>query len=125
MPQEIGESREAWGKGVMQLVEDFAKKTKSDEPYYIVFSAKYDPNTSEQMGRGVFRQAIKAYYHRPPKVLGVLVWYVDKRMGVLDFVPELSCPYDVPLDQELLSDKSEDKLTRVMDQGKNLNVLVS
>lgn len=121
MAQEIGESREAWGLKVMQLVEDFSNQMKQEtKPYYIVYAAKPDAGQP-----GVFRQTIKAYYHRPPALLGILVWYVDNRHGILRLVPELSSPPDVPLDPKLLSDKAEDASARVMAQGEKMKVLVS
>lgn len=121
MSQEIGEAREAWGWDVMRLVEDFANKTKGDvKPFYIVYACKRD--TAFQ---GVYRQTVKAYYQKPPKMLGILVWYVDHSKSEFRFCPELSAPPDVPLDPKLLSDKASDASTRVMEQGKAVNALVS
>lgn len=126
MVQTIGESREAWGQEVWQKAEDFANNMKKEvKPFYIVYAAKYDPHSSEKLGRGVYRQTMKAYYHRPEPMLGILVWYVDNAQGIFQFIPELSAPPDVPLDPSLMSDKSEDKSERVMSQGQKLNVLVS
>lgn len=121
MAQEMGESRDAWGMGVLKLVENFANNMKhEDKPYYIVYAAKqdrYDPQ--------VFRQTIKAYYHKPAPLLGILVWYVDNAQGRLDFMPELSAPPDVPLDSRLLSLDSKDQFSSVMSQGKKLHAIVS
>lgn len=125
MAQEIGESREVWGRDVMQMAENFAKNTKSDKPFYIVYAAKYDPNASKDAGRGAFRQTFKAYHQRPPKILGVLVWFVNHSLGQFDFVPELSSPPDLPLDPSLLSDRSEDQSVRVMNQAQDVGVLLS
>lgn len=90
------------------------------EPFYIVFHAKQDrgnPNT--------FRQAIRAYYEKPPFVLGLLVWYVDHTKSMMEFVPELSSPPDVPLDPTLISDKSSDLSSRVAEQGAKRKILLS
>lgn len=126
MTQTIGESREAWGEAVWKMAENFANNMKKEvKPYYLVYAAKYDAPTSKRMGRGVYRQTMKAYYHRPQAMLGILVWYVNNPLGVFDFVPELSAPPDVPLDPSLLSDKSQDASTRVMEQGAKLHALVS
>jgi hypothetical protein len=117
----IHDAREAWGKDVVTLVTDFAEQMKHvRDPFYIVFHAKQDrgnPNT--------FRQAIRAYYDKPPFVLGLLVWYVDHTQGLMQFVPELSSPPDVPLDPTLLSDKSEDKFESVMEKGSKAKILLS
>jgi len=121
MSQEIGESREQWGKDVLAKAQDIANNSKSDgRPFYIVFAAKEDKGKP-----GVFRQAFKTYFERPPLVLGVLVWYVDQTLGVFDFVPELSSPPDVPINELLLSDKAEDASSRVAQQGEKLKVILS
>jgi len=126
MPIEMGESREAWGKDVVKLVEDFANAMKREvKPFYIVYACKEDRPASAKLGRTVFRQTIKAYYARPPAMLGILVWFVNHPLGEFRFIPELSAPYDVPLDPSLLSEKSEDTSDRVAKQGAKLNVLVS
>lgn len=124
--QEIGESREAWGINVMKMAEDFANNMqKETEPYYIVYACKEDRGASNQIGRIAFKQAMKAYYHKPPAMLGILVWYVDNRKSEFRFCPELSAPPDVPLDPKLLSDKASDASERVSAQGEKLKALVS
>jgi hypothetical protein len=118
--QEIGESREQWGCDVWNKAQDFANQILSDKPFYVVFAAK-----SDKARPNVFRQAFKAYYSRPPKLIGVLVWFVDKAKGLFDLVPELSIPPDVPLDPELLSKSSKDASTRIMEVGQELGVVLS
>jgi len=126
MAQEIGESREAWGRDVCQMVEDFANNMKSEKrPFYVVYACKEDKGMSQRLGRAAFKQAIRAYYKRPPALIGILVWYVNHPMGLFEFIPELSAPPDVPLDPSLLSDKASDASERVASQGQRLNVLVS
>ena len=126
MAQEIGESREVWGRDVMQMAEDFANKMKSEvKPFYIVYAAKMDCPQSQKLGKGVYKQTMKAYFNRPPAILGILVWYVNHPLGEFRFMPELSAPPDVPVDPKLLSEKAEDALPTVMAKGKGLNVLVS
>ena len=121
MAQEIGESREAWGLDVWQMAENFADSMKSTQtPFYIVYACR--PDTSQ---RGVFRQAMKAYTHKPPPMLGILVWYVNHSTGEFTFRPELSAPPDIPLDPSLLSDKASDASERVAAQGKKLHAIVS
>jgi hypothetical protein len=121
MTQTIGEAREEWGLKVWQMVEDFAENMKKEQkPFYIVYAAK--PDTTY---KGCFRQAIKAYYHKPPKLLGILVWYVDNAKGIFEFSSKLSAPPDIPVDPELLSEKPQDASERVMEQGERLNVLLS
>lgn len=126
MAQEIGESREAWGKDVVKLVAEFAHNMSGeDRPFYVVYACKEDRGMSNKLGRHVFKQAIKAYYTRPAALLGILVWYVNHLTGEFRFVPELSAPPDVPLNESLLSDKASDVSERVANQGSKLNVLVS
>ena len=126
MAQEIGESREAWGRDVVKLVEDFANQMRKEvKPFYIVYACKEDKQASAKLGKTVFRQTVKAYYSRPPAMLGILVWFVNHPTGQFNFIPELSAPYDVPLDASLLSDKAEDASDRVAQQAAKLNVLVS
>ena len=126
MAQEIGESREAWGWNVMKMAEDFANNMKHEvKPFYIVYAAKQDHAQSKKTGKGVFKQAIKAYYDRPAAMLGILVWYVNHPMGEFRFMPELSAPPDVPVDPSLLGEKAEDALPSVMAKGKDMNVLLS
>ncbi len=126
MAQEMGESREAWGWDVVKMAEEFANNMKSEaRPFYIVYACKEDRGVSNQLGRTAFKQAIKAYYHKPPAMLGILVWYVDNRKGEFRFMPELSAPPDVPLDPALLSDKASDASERVALQGSKLQALVS
>ncbi len=131
MVQTLGETREIAALEAWKLVSDFAEKMKYEKrPFYIVYAAKPDPALKGAMidGKvacGGIRQTIKAYYSRPPALLGILVWYVDNNLGIFDFVPELSSPPDIPIDPSLLSDKSEDQLGSVMEKGKQMNVLVS
>ena len=124
--QEMGESREKWGWDVVKMVEDFANKTRGDSrPFYVVYACKEDRGMSNKLGKSAFKQVIKAYYEKPPKLLGILVWYVNHATSEFRFMPELSAPYDVPLDPSLLSDKASDASERVAAQGAKLNVLVS
>lgn len=126
MAQEIGESREKWGEDVMKMAENFANAMKSEKrPFYIVYAAKLDAHESKRLGRGAYRQTMKAYYSRPTPMLGILVWYVNHLMGEFRFVAELSAPPDVPVDPSLLGEKAQDALPSVMEKGKALNVLVS
>ena len=126
MVQEIGESREAWGRDVWLMAEDFANSMKSEvKPFYIVYACKEDKGVSTRLGRFAFRQTIKAYYHRPEPILGILVWFVNNPEGIFQFVPELSAPYDIPLDPTLLSDKPSDTFGSVAAQGEKLKVLNS
>lgn len=121
MAQELGESIVAWANDVFKLVEDFAANMKSEvKPFYIVYAAKQDRFDPRK-----FRQSIKAYYKRPSLMFGILVWYVDNSRGILEFVPELSAPPDIPLDSALLSENSSDELPSIMEKGKQLGALLS
>lgn len=126
MVQEIGESRETWGRDVWLMAEDFANNMKNEvKPFYIVYACKEDRGMSQKLGRFAFKQAMRAYYTRPPAILGILVWYVNHPLGEFQFIPELSAPPDVPIDPTLLSEKAEDALPTVMEKGEKMNVLLS
>lgn len=121
MAQEIGESREQWGQAVWAQAEEIANTLKSDEkPFYIVFAAKQD-----KASPGTFRQAFRMYRQKPPKLIGVLVWYVDNAKGIFRLMPELSIPPDVPIDPSLLSKDSKDSSTAIMEVGQSMGVLLS
>ncbi len=126
MTIEIGEARETWGRDVWQMAEDFANNMKNEmRPFYIVYACKEDKGMSNKLGTPAFKQVIRAYFEKPPAILGILVWYVDNSIGEFKFMHELSAPYDVPVDPSLLSDKASDASARVAAQGEKLNVLVS
>jgi len=126
MVQEIGESREKWGWDVWRMAEDFANNMQAyRKPFYIVYACKEDKGMSKKLDTAAFRQTMKAYYKKPPAILGILVWYVDHKRGIFEFKPELSAPNDVPIDPSLLSTKEEDAFGSVMEQGQKLNALVS
>lgn len=126
MVQTIGESREAWGWDVVKKIEDFANNLKSEtRPFYIVYACKEDKGASNRLGTPAFKQAIKAYYQKPPVMFGILVWYVDNNKGEFRFVPELSAPPDIPIDPNLVSDRSEDVSARVATQGEKLKAILS
>lgn len=121
MVTEIGEARERWGEDVWKQAEDFANNMKSEKrPFYIVYCAK-----SDRGRQNTFVQTFKAYYARPPAILGILVWFVNNPLGVFEFVPELSSPPDIPLDPTLLSNKASDAFGSIAEKGKQLQVLVS
>jgi hypothetical protein len=120
MAQEMGETRDPMGWGLMSLIGKWTDQLKNEkDPYYLVFHAKPDKRVN-----GI-RQCMKAYRQRPPKLLGVLVWYVDNAKGLVEIVPELSSPPDIPLDPSVLSTKSEDKLPDIMARGEKFKVIVS
>ena len=82
--QEIGETRDSMARGCIQLVEDFAEKMRHESrPFYIVFFAKPDAQLN------AIRQVVKAYYSKPPKILGILVWYVNNALGQFEFIINL------------------------------------
>ncbi len=121
MSQEIGESRDAWGRDVWQKAEEYASNLKSDKaPFYLVYAAKQDRHRPD-----LFRQSFRFYRQRPPRLIGILVWFVDHSKGIFRLVPELSLPPDVPLDPALLSQKTADQSASVMQTGEELQVLLS
>jgi hypothetical protein len=121
MAQEIGESREQWGRDVWAQAEDIANNLKRDtKPFYIVFAAKED-----RAKPGHFRQAFRIYRQKPPKLIGVLVWYVDNAKGIFRLESELSIPPDVPLDAKLMSTDSNDSSPELMEAGQKIGILLA
>jgi hypothetical protein len=121
MVQTIGESRDAWGQDVWAKAEEFANALKSDrKPFYIVFAAKQDKSQP-----GIFRQSFRFYRQKPPKIIGLLVWYVDHAKGLFELRPELSIPPDVPRDPSLVSEKKEDAFPEIMEVGEKMGILLS
>ena len=122
MAVELGEARDAWSWNVWRKAEAFASNLKSDrEPFYVVYAAKQD----KQQKEATFRESFRFYRQRPPRILGILVWYVDHCKGIFELVPELSVPPDVPLNPELLSKDSKDAAPSVMETGEQMKVLLS
>lgn len=118
---ELGEAREEWARDVWNKAEDIANQMSSeDRPFYIVYACKQDRSEPHK-----FYQAFKMYRERPPAILGALVWYVDHPHGIFRLESELSLPPDVPIDPNLLSTKSEDQFSNVMELGQKNNVLLS
>lgn len=121
MAQEIGESRDAWGFDVWQKAEEYANAFKSDkEPFYVVYAAKQDKGREN-----TFRQSFRFYRQRPPKVIGLLVWYVDNSKGIFTLVPELSIPPDVPVDPSLLSKDRRDSFEKISEVGQEMGILLA
>ena len=121
MAQEIGESREAWGWNVWHRAEDIANNLKNDtEPFYIVFAAKQDKHDPHK-----FNQGFRMYRQKPPKLIGILVWYVDHSKGIFQLDSELSIPPDVPIDSKLLSTDSKDSFENVMEVGQKMGIILS
>ena len=131
MSQELGETRDAMAWDCWHKAEQIASDYKHEvKPFYIVYVAKTDPalagaNVRGQVAFGGIRQCFRLTFERPQLLLGQLVWFVNNPMGIFEFVPQLSCPPDVPLDPSLLSNRKEDRAPRVMAKGKDMNVLVS
>lgn len=130
MTQELGETRDAMGWAVWKKAQEIAEETKDVKQFYIVYAAKPDPAlfgavVNGFVARGGIRDAWRICTKRPQPFLGILVWYVDHDKSLFEFQPDLSSPPDIPLDPELLSDRSEDQLVSIMEKGKQMNVLVS
>lgn len=131
MVDTLGELREMYGWGAVLKAERIAHDNKHlDYPFYIICGAKADPHlrgaiVNGQRCSGGLQEHWVVTNLRPPKVLGILVWYVDNKLGIMEIVDELSLPPDIPLDPRLLSDKTEDQCYGVMQQGKDNKVLMS
>jgi hypothetical protein len=121
MPLHIGEVREELSYECIERVEEYANKHKKfRQPFYIVVCAKTD-----RLKHGQINATIQHYFERPPAMLGLLVWYADSQKGILDFLPELSFPPDIPLDPSVLSTKSSDFVPSIAEKGEKAKVLLS
>ncbi len=130
MSYELGEVREEMAQDCWNLAERIAHERSNDpKPFYIIFSAKVDPNLSGGNLNGLntsggIRQSFRLSYDRPPFVLGMLVWFVNNPLGVFAFIPELSSPPDIPLDPSLLSSRSADSFVGLAEKAKTLNEVI-
>lgn len=130
MSEELGAVREAMAADCWKKAEDIAHSRKNDpKPFYIIFCAKVDPNLAgaDAWGKrvaGGIRQAFRLSYDRPPFILGMLVWFVNNPLGVFRFVSELSSPPDIPIDESLLSTRSEDVSYSMMNKAKEINKFI-
>jgi hypothetical protein len=119
----------AWG--CWNKAEAIANAHKNeDKPFYIVFTAKVDPSITGNKVEGLvafggIRQTFKLCYERPPMILGALIWYVDNKKGIFEFVPQLSSPPDIPLDESLLSTESRDFIPSIANKAQAFDVRVS
>lgn len=117
----IGDLREELGRETMDRVESYANNLKKDQfPCWIVVAAKAD-----MFKRGQINATIQHYHQCPPAMLGILVWYADKEKGILDFLPDLSFPPDIPLNPADLSKESSDSYAGIAEKGEKLKVLLS
>ncbi len=115
---QMGDVRESMAQGCMDYVHDFVHKMSHiKEPFYVVYYATVDRLTPNKIN-----QTVKAYHQKPPFMIGVLVWYVNNRLGICDLVPELSSPPDYPIDPKFLSDDPKDLIVSVAQQGKRTNL---
>lgn len=131
MTQLLGETRDQMALDCWKKAEQIANERKTDvKPFYIIYAAKPDPHIAGSVINGLvafggIRQTFKLSYQKPPAMLGQLVWFVNNPMGIFQFVPELSFPYDVPLDPSLMSDRKEDQAASLMEKGEKMNVILS
>ena len=109
---------------VMETVERVSKYADlipdSESPCYIIVAAKPDKNKP-----GKINATMQHYLERPPVIIGLLVWYVDKQKGLLEFVPELSLPPDIPLEEKHVSKDSKDSFARISEVGSRAGIILS
>lgn len=118
MTYEMGEVREEMAQGCVDYVMDFIHAMRNiKEPFYAVYHANVDKLTPNKIN-----QTVKAYHAKPPAMIGILVWYVDNKLGICDFRPDLSAPPDMPINPAFLSDDPKDLIVSVAQQGKRINL---
>lgn len=112
------EVREAMSQGCVDYVMDFIDNMRHiKEPFYAVYCADVD-----RLNANRINHTVKAYHGKPPEMIGILVWYVDNRLGICDFRPDLSAPPDMPINPAFLSDDPKDLIVSVAQQGKRINL---
>lgn len=117
----IGDFRESLAMECMERVEEYANKIpSSDCPCYLVVAAKPD-----RFNQGRINATMQHYKERPTPLLGILVWYIDKEKGICDLIPELSLPYDIPVNPKDLSTSSSDSFSRISEVGQKMGVILS
>jgi len=130
MTEQLGEVRDQMALDCWTIAEGIASDRSHDpKPFYIMYSAKVDPALSgaDAWGKhvaGGIRQSYRLSYDRPPFVLGMLVWFVNAPLGIFEFVPELSSPPDIPIDPALMSTKSYDVSSSLMDKAHEMNKVI-
>lgn len=77
--QQLGETRQAMGKRLMQDLEDIVNKFKNKtEKYYVLFHAKPWPNNPN-----IIKIKPLAMHRKPPMMLSCLLFGVDNSTGIL------------------------------------------
>lgn len=118
MIYEMSEIREPMAQGCVDYVMDFINNMSHiKEPFYVVYHASVD-----RLNPNRINQTVKAYHSKPPEMIGILVWYVDNKLGICDFRPDLSAPPDMPINPAFLSDDPQDLIVRVAEKGKRTNL---
>jgi hypothetical protein len=131
MVDTLGDLRDAMAIAAHNKAASIANDLKNEvKPFYIMCVAKTDPHLRGAIVNGLhtnggIRESWRWTHARPPKMIGMLVWFVNNPLGIFEIVEELSLPPDIPLDPSLLSDRSEDQNYGIMQQGKNNRVLIS
>lgn len=89
--QELGETRQAMTKDVMQKdIEPIIQKMKNEtRKYYILIHAKKVPGNEM-----VIWKKIIVLFNKPPRMLGTMVFGVDNQQGLLTI--EWTLPLDCP-----------------------------
>jgi hypothetical protein len=131
MVELFGDVRDSMAWAACHKAEEIAHSLKDEvKPFYIICAAKADPHLHGAIVNGMYssggiRESWRWTHQRPPKMLGILVWFVNNPLGIFELVEELSFPPDIPLDPSMLSDRSEDRCYSVMQTGKDNRVIVS
>lgn len=88
--QELGETRQAMTKRLMQYLDEIINKNKSwDEKYYILVHAKPFPNQPK-----LINQKLLIMKQKPSMMLACMLFGVDNKRGVLTL--EWALPGDWP-----------------------------
>lgn len=113
--QEMGETREPMAR---DCVRDALRIANLYEhlgvDFWICFASK--PHTQR---KNTAVHGWEVVFRRPPRAIpGMLVFHVDVKKKDMNIVPELSLPYDVPLDEAELSTNSKDVSASIAETAK-------
>jgi len=113
--QQMGETRDPMARDCVQDALRLANLYEHvGEDFWICFASK--PHTQK---KNALVHGWEVVFKRPAiPVPGMLVWHVDQKKKQMNLDTKLSMPYDIPLEEELLSTKGEDVVATLGETAK-------
>lgn len=121
--QEMGETREPMAKDcvadALRIANEYAEVVHED--FWILFCAKPHVQHHHALVCGWNVSLIRP----AAPILGMLVWKVDYNQGKMELDTTLSMPYDLPVDQRVLSTNDSEVTPTLVEVAKQSKVLLS